>query len=77
VPDPNDGRSSLVELTDKGHDVVRRAGPAHLDTERRILAALTPDEREVLARLLKKLLVSFEQGDRRQLRPARLPSGRR
>jgi DNA-binding MarR family transcriptional regulator len=61
LPDPHDGRSSLVELTDKGHELVRRAGPAHLETERQILAPLSPDEREMLARLLKKLLVSFDE----------------
>ncbi len=60
VPEPDDRRSLLVQLTDEGGDLVRRAGPAHLDTERRLLTALDPAERETLARLLKKLLLSFE-----------------
>ncbi len=62
VPDPSDGRSTLVELTQRGHSLVRRVAPSHLDTERRILAALDPDERDALAGLLKKLLLSFEVG---------------
>ena len=60
IPDPDDGRSALVELTGAGRALVRRVGPAHLETERRILGALDPEEREALAALLKKLLVFFE-----------------
>jgi DNA-binding MarR family transcriptional regulator len=60
VPDSDDGRSTLVELTGEGRALVRRVGPTHLETERRLLAALDATEREVLARLLKKLLLSLE-----------------
>ncbi len=63
--DPGDGRSTLVELTDQGFELVRRVGPSHLQTEHRILAALDPDERAALAALLKKLLISLEQGGTR------------
>lgn len=60
IPDPEDGRSTLVELTGKGRALVSRVGPAHLKTERRLLGALDPQEREALASLSKKLLLSFE-----------------
>ncbi len=62
VPDPGDGRSTFVELTDQGSEIVRRAGPSHLETENRVLAPLDPDERAALAALLKKLLIPFEKG---------------
>ena len=70
VPDPDDGRSALVELTGSGRALVRRVGPAHLATERRMLAALDPQEREALAALLKKLLLFFE-GDEPDVRGSR------
>lgn len=61
VPDLADGRSSHVELTNQGLELIRRAGPSHLETEQRILAPLDSGERAVLAALLKKLLIRFEQ----------------
>jgi DNA-binding MarR family transcriptional regulator len=60
-PDPDDGRSLLVELTRKGLALVDRAAEAHLDNERALLAALTPGEQETLADLLRTLLRAFEQ----------------
>lgn len=63
VADPNDGRSTLVELTEEGRALVRRVAPTHLDTERRILSALTASERDHLAGLLRKVLLSFERDE--------------
>ena len=71
VPDPDDGRGMLVELTRQGRALVDRVAPAHLDNEQRLLAALTPAERETLAGLLRKLLQSFERAQ-----PVPPPSGR-
>jgi DNA-binding MarR family transcriptional regulator len=71
VPDPEDGRGMLVELTRKGLGLVDRAAPAHLATERALLAALNDDEQAALAALLSKLLRDFEQ--RQPIPP---PSGR-
>lgn len=58
--DPGDGRGLLVELTDEGRALVDRAAPAHLENERRLLAALTPSEQRTLAALLRKLLLAQE-----------------
>jgi DNA-binding MarR family transcriptional regulator len=61
VADPDDRRGLLVGLTRKGRALVRRVGPTHLDTERRMLAALTKQEQADLARLLRKLLIGLEE----------------
>lgn len=57
--DPADRRSILVELTPQGLEIVERAVEAHAAAEEQAVSALTPDERERLARLLRKLLLSF------------------
>jgi len=71
VPDPGDGRGLLVELTRKGRALVDRVAPVHLENERRLLAPLTTHDQQTLARLLRKLLQTFE---REQRTPP--PSGR-
>ncbi|MHA7270244.1 MarR family winged helix-turn-helix transcriptional regulator [Arthrobacter sp. HLT1-20] len=53
---PNDGRGTLVALTPEGKDLIERALPEHLDTERAILAALNPQEQATLAHLLGRIL---------------------
>jgi DNA-binding MarR family transcriptional regulator len=58
--DPDDARGTLVILTDEGRRLFDEVVPAHLANEERLLAALTPDDRELLAQLLRKLLLSFE-----------------
>lgn len=58
--DPGDKRNSLVAMTPAGRELYERVVPAHLENERRLLAALDPDEEEQLAGLLRKLLVEFE-----------------
>ena len=59
-PDPASARGSLVQLTDKGLKLFDRAAPVHLANEDRLLSALSPAERQVLADLLRLLLASFE-----------------
>ncbi len=59
-PDPASKRTTLITLTARGRDVFERVVPAHLDNERRLLAALSDDERDLLAGLLRTLLVEFE-----------------
>jgi DNA-binding MarR family transcriptional regulator len=59
-PDPESKRNTLISLTDRGRDLFERVVPAHLANERRLLAALTAEEQEALASLLRKLLVEFE-----------------
>jgi DNA-binding MarR family transcriptional regulator len=70
-PDPESGRNTLISLTDRGRALFERVVPAHLANERRLLAALDDDERELLAGLLRKLLVEFE-GSRPQVDACRL-----
>ncbi|MCO5974483.1 MarR family transcriptional regulator [Actinoallomurus soli] len=59
-PDTRDRRNSLVRLTDAGRSLFERVTPAHVATENRLLAALGEDERDALAALLRRLLISFE-----------------
>ena len=57
---PTDRRGIRIELTDQGRDVVDRVTTAYLEHQNKVLdAALQPDERESLARLLRKLLDSL------------------
>jgi DNA-binding MarR family transcriptional regulator len=60
-PDPEDGRSVLVTLTDLGRELFDTVAPVHLANEDRILAALRPEERGELASLLRILLIEFDQ----------------
>lgn len=71
LPDPEDGRGMLVELSAAGVQLVDQVAPAHVSNERSLLTALSDDEQTQLASLLRKMLVSFE---REQPSP---PSGRR
>lgn len=59
-PDPDSRRSTLVRLTPAGEELFERMIPAHLRNEERLLAALSPEERQVLSGLLRKLIVEFE-----------------
>jgi DNA-binding MarR family transcriptional regulator len=60
-PSPDDARGTLITLTGKGLRLFDEVAPAHLENEDVLLSALTADEREQLAGLLRKLLVGFEQ----------------
>ncbi len=55
-----DGRGRLVALTPKGKQLQERLHPQHLENEERLLAPLDPEERQQLAGLLSKLLISLE-----------------
>ena len=75
LPDPDDRRGRLVALTDRGRELVDAAAVDHLENEQRLLVGLDADERERLAELLRKLLLSQPF---RELEPAgdRQPSRR-
>lgn len=60
--DPADGRGSLVTLTPRGVKLLEAAIPAHLANEERLLSALTDEEQDTLADLLRTLLASYEGG---------------
>jgi DNA-binding MarR family transcriptional regulator len=69
--DPDSKRNTLVALTAQGRELFERVTPTHLANEQRLLAALSDSERQLLADLLRKLLVEFEGS-----RPAPTGSGR-
>lgn len=71
VPDPQDGRGLLVELTAEGVKLVDQVAPAHLANERSLLTMLDPEEQTQLIDLLRKMLTTFERE-----RPTPPPSGR-
>lgn len=60
-PNPADGRGVLVRLTDEGRQRVELALGDLLAYERRVLAAIGPEEREELAAVLRRLLAPFER----------------
>jgi DNA-binding MarR family transcriptional regulator len=78
LPDPDDRRGRLVALTDKGRELVDAAVVDHLENEQRLLGSLDLDERDQLAGLLRKLLLSepFRELDPAADEPAR-PRARR
>ena len=70
--DPDDKRNTRITLTPRGRALFERAVPVHLDNEARLLASLSEPERELLATLLRKLLVEFEGSAPASNVPARL-----
>lgn len=58
--DPQSKRNTIITLTAGGRELFERVVPAHISNERRLLAALSDDEEQTLAALLRKLLVEFE-----------------
>jgi DNA-binding MarR family transcriptional regulator len=54
-----DGRAVVVTLTDSGREALDGALPDHLETERGLLAGLSEADREQLAALLRRFLVSL------------------
>jgi DNA-binding MarR family transcriptional regulator len=58
----DDARGRVIALTPEGKRVQERLHPQHLANEDQLLGALDESERERLAALLRKLLVSLEEG---------------
>jgi DNA-binding MarR family transcriptional regulator len=54
-----DGRAVVVTLTDGGRRALDAALPDHLETERRMLAGLSAEERDQLAGLLRRWLIAL------------------
>ncbi|MBL3665300.1 MarR family transcriptional regulator [Streptomyces sp. M2CJ-2] len=63
-PSPDDGRSTLVRLTEEGRASVDRVLEAHFGLEREALSVLDPEERAAIRDSLRKLLVSLEDDAR-------------
>lgn len=59
TPSDSDGRVVHVALTEEGRALIDQTLPDHMDTEDRLLAALTPGQRKALADTLRVLLKSF------------------
>jgi len=60
LPDPQDRRGVLVELTPRGRSVADAALAGLLTQERDLLAGLDASQRDLLARLLRMLLSPFD-----------------
>jgi DNA-binding MarR family transcriptional regulator len=58
--DPQDKRNTRISLTQQGRALFERVAPAHLENERRLLNSLSIAEADLLATLLRKLLVEYE-----------------
>ncbi len=61
LPDPDDRRGVLVELTETGLDAYFAAVDAQAAKEAAVAQALTKREREQLNGLLRKVIIGFEQ----------------
>jgi DNA-binding MarR family transcriptional regulator len=55
APDPDDGRGTVIALTEAGRETIEETLPAHLETEQAILSTLSSAERDQLAMLLQRL----------------------
>lgn len=60
--DPHDRRGVIVRLTAAGQALVDEAMVVHARTEHRIIASLSPEERELVAGLLRKILLDLSRG---------------
>jgi DNA-binding MarR family transcriptional regulator len=57
----DDGRGAWVMLTEQGRAVIEQAAPAHVATVRRLVFdALTPQEAQVMAEVIEKVLARLE-----------------
>jgi len=60
LPDADDRRGVLVELTDKGRELVDAAIAANTTSESEVLSRLDADERATLEQLLRKVISNLE-----------------
>ena len=68
-PSPDDGRSMLVALTDVGIALAEKAFRKDMASEAKFLEPLSAKEREMLAALLRKLIVEMEKGSTENSQP--------
>ena len=62
LPDPNDRRGVLVELTEDGRNLLEEAVTANTDGERAVLGSLSENEIATLGQLLREILADLEPG---------------
>jgi len=60
LPDPDDRRGVIVELTDSGLEIVDAAVEANSASDRQLMERFDPQEIELLEGLLRKLLAGLE-----------------
>lgn len=60
TPDPEDRRGQRVRLTNLGLKKIEEAVAAHMQNESGIVGCLSPKDRDLLASLLRQLLVGLE-----------------
>jgi DNA-binding MarR family transcriptional regulator len=60
LPDPDDRRGVIVELTEAGLDIVDAAVAANSVSDRQLMERLDPEEIETLEGLLRKVLAGLE-----------------
>ena len=63
LPDPDDRRGVLVELTEAGHKAWLDSVDVQAAKEAAVANALTKQERDELNRLLRRAILSFEDAD--------------
>jgi DNA-binding MarR family transcriptional regulator len=63
LPDPQDRRGTLIQLTEAGKQFIDRAVEVHVINEQRLISALPPQERDQLRSILSRWLQSFEITD--------------
>ena len=61
IHNPQDRRSVLISLTERGFAIVDEAVGAHVDNQHRLVAHLSEEERDTLDGLLKRFLQDFEE----------------
>lgn len=76
--DPSDRRGQLVELTDKGMELLTTVAPGHVTAVRRaVFDALTPEQVEQLATISGAITASLTKTDEEAAYPSALPWQRR
>ena len=66
LPDPDDGRCTLAELTDAGLALFEQAAPGHVSEVRRLIFDnLEPEERQQFGDAMGKIVAAMGKGDLR------------
>ena len=61
IPNPEDGRSFLIALSQQGFALIDEAATAHVATQERLVSGLSKKDRKALDALLKAYLAGFEE----------------
>ncbi|MBP2170095.1 DNA-binding MarR family transcriptional regulator [Erwinia toletana] len=61
LPNTDDARSMLVQLTEKGLALINRVVEVHVENEKRLLALIPPNTLEELDNALSQLMVALEE----------------